>query len=210
MESQIYQKLIQINRKVEAIKKDRKNKEQGYSFRGIDDAYNMLHDLFADAGVVVLPKFLDSTREERRTAKGTLLIYTIATYEFHFVAKDGSEAVIILRGEGMDAGDKSLNKAFSAALKYALLSMFLIPTDDPKDSEIESHEVVPAPAPALAPIPEKAKIKIPEKAFAQLCDKLKSNPNPTDRGNLLAKTRRYYLPLTDQQESIIREITDNL
>lgn len=208
MESQIYQKLIQINRKVEAIKKERKNKEQGYSYRGIDDAYNMLHDLFADAGVVVLPKFLDSTREERRTAKGTLLIYTIATYEFHFVAEDGSEAVIILRGEGMDSGDKSMNKAFSAALKNSLLSMFLIPTDDPKDSEIESHEVVPAPAPA--PIPEKAKIKIPEKAFAQLCEKLKAEPDPAERGNLLAKTRRYYLPLTDQQESIIREITDNL
>jgi hypothetical protein len=58
-------------------------------------------------------------------------------------------------------------------------------------------------------LPEKAKFKIPEKAFTQLCDRLKVNSDPLDRGNLLAKTRRYYLPFTNEQENTIKQITDN-
>jgi len=202
--------LIQINKKVEAITKSRKNKDQGYSFRGIDDTYNELHDLFAEFGVIIMPEFIESKREERPTRNGGILIYTISTYKFHFIAEDGSEQIATLQGEGMDSSDKSSNKAFSAALKYALISMFLIPTNDPKDSEIETPEPVAPPAKKPADLPEAAKLKIPEKAFNQLCEKLKSNPDPLDRGNLLAKTRRYYLPLTNEQESIISQITDNL
>lgn len=208
---QINESLARIAAKVKAITKDRKNKDQNYNFRGIDDAYNELHDLFAAEGVIIIPKFKQSFREERQTRSGGTLIYSIATYEFDFVARDGSRETIILQGEGMDTGDKSLNKAFSAALKYALLSMFLIPTDEPKDSENES----PAPLqkkkqPAPTPLTDTAKMPVGEKAFNQLCDRLKANSDPVERGNLLAKTRRYYLPFTDQQEEIIKQITDNL
>ncbi len=43
----------------------------------------------------------------------------------------------------MDSGDKSANKAMSAAYKYALMQVFCIPTDEPKDTENETHEVAP-------------------------------------------------------------------
>ncbi len=43
--------------------------------------------------------------------------------------------------EGMDSGDKASNKAMSAAHKYALLQVFCIPTEEPKDSENEHHEI---------------------------------------------------------------------
>ena len=41
----------------------------------------------------------------------------------------------------MDSGDKAANKAMSAAHKYALLQVFCIPTEEPKDSENEHHEI---------------------------------------------------------------------
>ena len=55
-------------------------------------------------------------REERQTAKGGFLMYTILTVEFDLVsAKDGSKALACTIGEAMDSGDKSANKAQSAA-----------------------------------------------------------------------------------------------
>jgi hypothetical protein len=63
---------------------------------------------------------------------------------FQFFADDGSSVSVTTIGEGMDSGDKSSNKAMSAALKYALVQMFCIPTADDKDSENDSHEVAPA------------------------------------------------------------------
>ena len=41
----------------------------------------------------------------------------------------------------MDSGDKSSNKAMSAAQKYAFLQVFCIPTEEPKDTENDTHDV---------------------------------------------------------------------
>ena len=79
---------------------------------------------------------------------------------------------------------------------------------DAKDNREKEEKVKPTAT--QQSIPETAKLPIGEKAFSQLCERLKANSNPTERGNLLAKTRRYYLPFSDEKENIIKEITDNL
>ena len=64
-------------------------------------------------------------------------------------------------GEAMDSGDKSANKAMSAAMKYALIEVFAIPTIGDNDTENHTHEVAPqatqarqAPTkPATKPVP---------------------------------------------------------
>ncbi|GAH44087.1 unnamed protein product, partial [marine sediment metagenome] len=73
--------------------------------------------------------------------KGGVLIYRILTIKYTFFAEDGSFIETIVIGEAMDSGDKAGNKAMSAAHKYALLQILLIPTDDPKDSEVDSPEI---------------------------------------------------------------------
>ena len=40
----------------------------------------------------------------------------------------------------MDSGDKSFNKAMSAAYKYALFQVFCVPTEEMVDSEVDSPE----------------------------------------------------------------------
>src|SRR5690606_11320769 len=42
--------------------------------------------------------------------------------------------------EGLDSGDKATNKALSAALKYALIQTFSIPTEDMAEGDAESPE----------------------------------------------------------------------
>jgi hypothetical protein len=92
--------------------------------------------------VFITSNGLESKREERLTKSGGALIYTIAKCQFKFFTIDGSFIESVLEGEAMDSGDKSTNKAMSTALKYALMQMFLIPTEEKLDTEYHSHEVV--------------------------------------------------------------------
>jgi hypothetical protein len=138
----IYQAINSIMQDIEAIGKNKKNAQQGYSFRGIDDMYNALQPLFKKHAVFITSNVLESKREERLTKSGGALIYTIAKCQFKFFTIDGSFIESVLEGEAMDSGDKSTNKAMSTALKYALMQMFLIPTEEKLDTEYHSHEIV--------------------------------------------------------------------
>jgi hypothetical protein len=152
----IYQALDSIMQEIEAIGKNKKNASQGYSFRGIDDMYNSIQPLFKKHHVFIVSNVLESKREERLTKSGGALIYTIAKCQFKFYTTDGTFVESVLEGEAMDSGDKSTNKAMSTALKYALMQMFLIPTEEKLDTEYQSHDVIPkvvkAPAPVLDPV----------------------------------------------------------
>lgn len=127
---------------VGAIAKNKRNQMQGFNFRGIDDVMNTLHPLLAKAHIFIYPETLEINREERTNSKGTLLLYTLAKVKYHFVSTDdASEVVVVVYGEGMDSGDKSLNKAMSIAMKYACFQIFCIPTEEMVDPDMESHQV---------------------------------------------------------------------
>lgn len=128
----------------EGITKDRKNVQQGYSFRGIDDVYNALAPLLSRHGLCVLPRILTRQCEERTTQKGGVLFYVTVEAEFDFVAaEDGSKHVVRTFGEAMDSGDKATNKAMSAAYKYAAFQAFAIPTEGDNDADTQTHQPAP-------------------------------------------------------------------
>lgn len=158
----IYQAVNAIMQEIEAIGKNKTNSMQGYKFRGIDDMYNALQPLFKKHAVFITSNVLESKREERQTTKGGTLIYTIAKCQFKFFTTDGSFIESVLEGEAMDSGDKSTNKAMSTALKYALMQMFLIPTEEKLDTEYDTHEVVAKTVkkPAAAPEPKATEIDL--------------------------------------------------
>lgn len=144
MSNQIFELIPKIMNDVGAVEKNRKNSQgTGYQFRGIDDVLNALSSPLSSHGVFVVPEVLNMVREERQSKSGGNLIYTILDVKFTFFAPDGSSVVAITKGEAMDSGDKSCNKAMSAAMKYALIQTFSIPTIDEKDTEIETHETKP-------------------------------------------------------------------
>ena len=139
----IYTRLAAINKGITAIGKNRKNEQQGFKFRGIDDVMNELHALFAENEVIVLPNCGEPIITERTNSKGTVIFSVRIPIEFEFISSDGTSVRCNVVGEAMDSGDKGMNKAMSIALKYALLQMFLIPTEEPKDPDAEAHEVKP-------------------------------------------------------------------
>ncbi len=141
----IFERISAVMADVDPISKARKNEQQGYKFRGIDDMYNELNQHLAKHKVFFASTVLDIKREERATAKGGVLFYTVLTVRWKVYTEDGSFVEVDTVGEAMDSGDKSANKAMSAAYKYALMQLFCIPTEDEKDTEVQTHEVAPRP-----------------------------------------------------------------
>lgn len=128
----------------EGITKSRRNQQQGYNFRGIDDVFNALSPLLAKHGLCIMPRILSRECVERQTAKGGLLFYVTVEAEFDFIsAEDGSKHTVRNYGEAMDSADKATNKAMSAAYKYAALQTFAIPTEADNDPDAHAHDVAP-------------------------------------------------------------------
>lgn len=139
----IYQAITAIMGELGAISKDKKNTQQGFMYRGIDDVMNALNPLFAKHKVFVVPEVLEQIREERQSNKGNTLLYSICKIKYTFFAEDGSSISAVVVGEGMDSGDKATNKAMAIAMKYACFQVFCIATEEMKDSDAEIHEVKP-------------------------------------------------------------------
>lgn len=141
--AEIYQAIIGVMSDIGVIGKEKKNAQQGFKYRGVDDVMNALHPVMVQHGLFVVPEIIDQKREERQTNRGGNLIYSVCTVRYTFYAKDGSSVQCVVIGEGMDSGDKATNKAMSIAFKYACFQVFCIPTEEMKDPDAEVHEVTP-------------------------------------------------------------------
>lgn len=144
MSAKVYQSIsaVMADLSIEGITKSKKNQQQGYSFRGIDDVYNALSAILAKHGLLMLPRVLSRDVVERTTKSGSALFYVTVEAEFDLVcSEDGSKHTIKTYGEAMDSGDKATNKAMSAAYKYAAMQAFCIPTEGDNDADSTTHSV---------------------------------------------------------------------
>lgn len=133
------------------ISKDRKNQQQGYAFRGIDDIFNALASVLAANSLCIIPRVLTREVIERQTSGGKPLFYVNVDVEFDLVcAIDGSKHTARVCGEAMDSADKATNKAMSAAYKYMALQLFCIPTEGDNDADATTHQIAAQTNPNLA------------------------------------------------------------
>ena len=126
----IYTAINAAMKQVGHIGKEKKNVQQNFMFRGIDQVMNTMKSVLEDNGIFIVPEVIDTQREERTTKSGGTLIYTVHKIKYHFIATDGSEVCATVIGEGMDSADKSSNKAMAVAFKYACFQVFCIPTEE--------------------------------------------------------------------------------
>jgi len=139
----VYQAICGVISEIGAIEKSKKNQQQGFMYRGVDDVMNALQPLLVKYKVFIVPEVLEQTREERTTKNGNTVIYSVCKVKYTFYADDGSSVQAVVVGEGMDSGDKATNKAMSIAFKYACFQTFCIPTEEMVDPDTESHEITP-------------------------------------------------------------------
>lgn len=173
----IYGAIIDAMGQINAISKDRRNPQQGFAYRGIDDVMNELHSILAKSGIFIVPTVLDEQRTQATTSRGSNLFYTRLKIKFTFFAKDGSSVESVVIGEAMDSGDKASNKALSIGMKYACLQVFCIPTEEDKDPDGITYDVK-----SVTPIEKKPAEKKSE-------EKIKMTENRLELDTLLESNR---------------------
>ena len=146
MSNLIYKKMSDVMKDVGAIGKDQKNTQQGFKFRGIDQFVNALYPALTKHGVFMSPRAVDFHQELKDVVRGSgkagVDKHVSILMEYDFYAEDGSKVTVgPVPAEGLDSGDKATNKALSAALKYALIQTFSIPTEDMAEADFESPEI---------------------------------------------------------------------
>jgi hypothetical protein len=146
MSNLIYKKMSEVMMDVGSISKDQTNSAQGFKFRGIDQFVNALYPALTKHGVFMTPRTTQYETElrevTRSNGKSGVDKHVKLMVEYDFFAEDGSKVTVgPIAAEGLDSGDKATNKALSAALKYALIQTFSIPTVDMVDSDSDSPEI---------------------------------------------------------------------
>ncbi len=135
----IYDAISNVMAEIGAIGKEKKNQQQGFMYRGIDDVMNALQPSLVKHKVFIVPEVTSESREEKINKNGTLLFYVRLGITYRFFTTDGSSIETRVIGEAMDSGDKATNKAMSIAYKYACFQVFCIPTEEMKDPDAEVH-----------------------------------------------------------------------
>lgn len=169
--AEIYQAIIGVMSDIGVIGKEKRNTQQGFKYRGVDDVMNALQPVMVQHGLFVVPEIIDQKREERQTKNKGNLIYSVCTVRYTFYAKDGSSVQCVVVGEGMDSGDKATNKAMSIAFKYACFQVFCIPTEEMKEIPAKTDDPDAEIAPQSKPVERNDKqtaVQIKAKKVKQL------------------------------------------
>jgi hypothetical protein len=143
MSGLIYKKMSDVMKDIGSVGKDQKNQAQGFKFRGIDQFVNSLYPALTKNGVFMAPRCVREDHElkevQRSSGKAGIDKHVTILMEYDFFAEDGSKVTVgPIPAEGLDSGDKATNKALSAALKYALIQTFSIPTEDMAEADLDT------------------------------------------------------------------------
>ncbi|MEU6342162.1 ERF family protein [Streptomyces sp. NPDC046977] len=122
------------------VRKDIRSIEKGeeyndgysrYNFRGVDATVTAFAPVTLRHGVNVIPRQVDATYRDTKTAKGKATRECTVSVTWHIIGPMGDVIVAQSQGEALDSGDKGTAKAQSVALRVLLLNGGLVPTGDP-------------------------------------------------------------------------------
>lgn len=136
----IYELMGKVIADVKPVSKDQRNEQQRFLYRGIDGVLNAVGPALRAHGVFItaeLGKLEVGTVEVGKDRKP--MAYVMLHCRYHFNGPRGDAVITEVAAEAMDSGDKAVSKAWSVALRTALLQVFAIPTDEP-DPDASSYE----------------------------------------------------------------------
>lgn len=134
-------KLAEVYVEVDRFAKSKKVTGTGpsYSYTPVEEIADYLRKALGERGVVMLPSATEvyCSEDAGTTKSGVTRWRHIVRVDWTIT--DGEESLAVSSiGESMDTGDKGMNKAQTAARKYALIGAFQLSTgDDPDRSHPE-------------------------------------------------------------------------
>jgi len=126
-------KLAEITNAVERIPKNGYNDFHKYYYALESDIKQVVREELAKRNLILISNEKNRTVANVQAKNGTQQLVTLEI-EFTIYDADSDKSIVFTGfGDGQDSGDKAVYKAKTGAIKYALTSLFLIPTgDDPE------------------------------------------------------------------------------
>ena len=162
---QIHSALSAVIGELPGIGKDSTGKGLQYNYRGIEDIVPVVKRLFAENGIHMTANHSIVADADKQGNSGKQRRVVLQS-TFMFYAADGSFVSTTTVGEAMDVQDKAMNKAMTAAYKYALIQTLCIADGDDPDA----YQPNQPNQQAAAPEPTES-----WKALVALGDQLKAN-----------------------------------
>lgn len=148
--------MCRVMENVSYVQKDKQMQGGGsYRYVSVEAVIEKLRPEMIRQQLVLLPVGVEPLTIETFEGKnGGRQNRTQVKYTFKLLhAASGQSEPVVVIGEAIDVGDKSSNKAMTAARKYALVMAFNIETGtDPDDVPSEKQERAAAPVPAAKPV----------------------------------------------------------
>lgn len=164
----------------EGIAKVRKNREQNFNFRGIDDALGAFAPLLIKHGLILSPSYADKVIEARQTKSGgtTYNVSLSGTFTFTSI-HDGSTYVVgPFFGEANDGQDKAVSKATSVAERNMFFLTFVVPHEPAIGGDPDETGEPEAPAYDLAPWFQQIDEATDTDALTAIADEIKASNIP--------------------------------
>lgn len=133
-------KIAKVMEAVGYVAKTGTNSAQGYKFVQASAVADKVREQLSKLNVSMTPTQIDVI-SEGTTPSGK---QSLLTLRFTWTLTDGDSGETLSFqsvGTGADSGDKAAYKAATGALKYALLTGFLIPTGDDPEADLSTDRV---------------------------------------------------------------------
>ena len=147
--------VCRVMEQVGYVQKDKQMQGGGsYRYVSVEAVIDALRPEMIRQQLILLPADVSAlTLEDFENRNGTRQNRTQVKYTFRLIhAPTGQSEPVAVIGEAIDVGDKSSNKAMTAARKYALIMAFNIETGlDPDDTPSREQERAAKAQPAAAP-----------------------------------------------------------
>lgn len=143
----VHEAVTAVMKDVGAVRKDGKNTQQNFNFRGVDAVVNAVSPAMRTHGLVCRPSKVEHRPSSKQLSGGKVATSIDVVVDYTFTGPEGDEFTAQVVAEAFDLGDKATAKAMSVALRTCLLQTFMLPTDD-TDPDTETYERAPRQAPA--------------------------------------------------------------
>lgn len=134
--SKLFAKIATVMGQVRTLAKDGTNTYDKYQYVTADSAFERLGAAMANCNIVALPSIVELRTDEVMSQGGKP--QTRSIIHGQITLADGETGATWTNdwwGEGIDRGDKSINKAVTAMMKYHLLRLFMVGTGEDADED---------------------------------------------------------------------------
>lgn len=131
----VHEAVTAVMETVREVRKDGRNTQQNFNFRGVDAVVNAVSPAMRKVGLTIHPSKVEHRPNSKQLSGGKMATSIDVIVDYTFTGPEGDTFTAQVAAESFDLGDKATAKAMSVAYRTCLLQTFALPTDDADPDE---------------------------------------------------------------------------